>query len=107
MASTSDFVEYVCEQINLAGDITYKKMFGEYGVYCNGKIIGLVCDNQFYLKKTKFGEETLGQDAIEGCPYTNAKPQFVIESLEDKEFLGTLIEGTYVELPATKPKKKK
>lgn len=40
MASTAEFVEYICEQTSGAGIITYKKMFGEYGVYCNGKIIG-------------------------------------------------------------------
>ncbi|APC79487.1 hypothetical protein NPD2_3326 [Clostridium botulinum] len=48
MASNIEFVEYVCDQISGAGDITYKKMFGDYGVYCNEKIIGLICDNQFF-----------------------------------------------------------
>ena len=56
MASTVEFVEYVCDQISGAGSITYKKMFGEYGIYCNEKIIGLICDNQFFVKKTKIGE---------------------------------------------------
>ena len=35
MASTLEFAEYVCDQISGAGSITYKKMFGEYGIYCN------------------------------------------------------------------------
>lgn len=107
MASTEDFAIYVCEQISLAGEISHKKMFGEYGVYCDGKIIGLVCDNQFYLKKTKFGEEKLGQDAEEGEPYKGAKPQFLIESLDDRVFLGELIRGSAKELPMQKTKKKK
>lgn len=107
MASTSEFVDYVCDQISLGGEISYKKMFGEYGIYCDGKIIGLICNNQFYLKKTKFGEEELGADVEEAPPYTGAKPQYVIESLDDKEFLGELIKGTTEELPMPKPKKKK
>ncbi|SFD31809.1 TfoX/Sxy family protein [Clostridium uliginosum] len=41
MASNLEFVEYVCEQISDSGTITYRKMFGDYGVYCNAKIIGL------------------------------------------------------------------
>lgn len=57
MASSPEFVEYVCEQLSGAGEITYKKMFGEYGIYCNGKIIGVVCDDQFFLKPTKSGRE--------------------------------------------------
>lgn len=107
MASTVEFVEYVCGQISDAGNITYKKMFGDYGVYCNDKIIGLICDNQFFVKKTVVGKEILGEAAEEDLPYKNAKPQFVISSLEDREFLGEFIRKTFEELPSPKPKKKK
>ena len=55
MASNPDFVEYIRGQLSGAGEITCKKMFGDYGVYCDGKIIGLICDNQFFLKKTDAG----------------------------------------------------
>lgn len=55
LASNLEFVEYVCAQISAAGDITYMKMFGEYGVYCDGKVIGVICDNQFFVKKTEAG----------------------------------------------------
>lgn len=106
MASTIEFVDFVCEQISGAGNITYKKMFGEYGVYCDGKIIGLICDNQFFVKKTKAGESLL-VNGEEASPYTNAKPHFVIDCLEDKEFLSSFIRKTYEELPMPKPKKKK
>ncbi len=51
MASKQEFVDYVCEQIAQAGVITYRKMFGEYSIYCNGKVVGLICDNMFYIKK--------------------------------------------------------
>lgn len=50
MSSKIEFVEYVAEQCRGAGEITYKKMFGEYGLYCNGKIFALVCDDQFFVK---------------------------------------------------------
>lgn len=106
MASTVEFVEYVCEQISYQRNITYKKMFGEYGIYCNGKIIGLICDNQFFVKKTKAGKALLNS-AEEASPYTNAKPHFVIDNFEDREFLDNFIEKTYKELPMPKPKKKK
>ena len=52
MASSLDYVLYACEQMSLAGSITYKKMFGEYAVYCDGKVLGLICDNQVYIKPT-------------------------------------------------------
>ncbi len=106
MASNLDFVEYVCEQIGGAGEITYRKMFGEYGVYCNGKIIGLICDNQLFVKKTKAGAAVY-PDCEEVAPYEGAKPHFVIENVEDYDLMKRFISATYEELPAPKPKKKK
>ncbi|MEG2950922.1 MAG: TfoX/Sxy family protein, partial [Clostridia bacterium] len=52
MASTEEYVQYVCEQMSGAGTITYKKMFGEYTIYCDQKVLGLICDNQVFIKPT-------------------------------------------------------
>lgn len=46
MASRPEFVQYVADQLAGAGAITYRKMFGEYGMYCDGKIFALICDGQ-------------------------------------------------------------
>ncbi|AKL94723.1 TfoX domain-containing protein [Clostridium aceticum] len=105
MASTLNFVEYVCEQISDAGSITYKKMFGEYGIYCNGKILGLICNNQFFVKKTVAGASLLSTK--EASPYPGAKPHFVIDFLDERESLREFIIKTCEELPMPKPKKKK
>ena len=51
MATSVDFIEYVCEQIQGPWDIRYKKMFGEYMVYVNDKPIFLVCNDTVYVKK--------------------------------------------------------
>lgn len=53
MASNADFVQYIADQCGGAGEIVTKKMFGDYGIYCNGKIFGLICDDRFYLKPTE------------------------------------------------------
>lgn len=104
MASNLDFVQYVCGQLGGAGKITYKKMFGEYGVYCDGKIIGLICDNQFFLKKTDAG---LDMGFEEAPPYPGAKPAFLIDGLDDRDETARLVRATYEALPEPKPKKKK
>lgn len=106
MASSLEFVEYVCEQIRNAGEISYKKMFGEFGIYCDGKLIGSICDNQFFVKKTEEGQALL-EDFVEAPPYPGAKPQFLMESLEDHQLLSMLIKQTHDALPMPKPKKKK
>lgn len=105
MASSLDFVKYICDQIGGAGEITYKKMFGEYGIYCKDKVIGVICDNQFFVKKTSLGEAILA-GCEEAAPYTGAKPHLRIESVDDKDLMSKFILATYNEVPAPKSKKK-
>ena len=57
MASNSDFVQYIVDKCSGGGEIVAKKMFGDYGVYCDGKIFGLICDDRFYLKLLTVIEE--------------------------------------------------
>ena len=52
MASDEQFVEHVVNQLNCTHAISYRKMFGEYAIYCNHKVVALVCDNQFFVKLT-------------------------------------------------------
>lgn len=97
MASSIEFVEYVCESISGAGEITTKRMFGEYGIYCNGIYFGCICDNNFYVKITKSGSSFLPEQE-QGFPYEGAKSCFLISDLEDKDKIIELIEITCKEL---------
>ena len=106
MASSLTFVEFAAEQMSAAGTITWRKMFGEYGVYCDGKIIGVVCDDQLYPKKTQAGAAIL-PDCPEAAPYEGAKPHFLIEDPEDPELLARLVRASWEELPFPKPRSKK
>lgn len=105
MSSSIEFVEYVCSQISGAGNASYIKMFGEYGIYINGKIIGLICDDRFFLKITEAGRSQL-REITEAPAYPGSKPFFLIEDPEDRDYLTVLISATYNELPEPKPKKK-
>ena len=98
MASTHNFVQYVCEQISSAGEIEYKRMFGEFGLYCDEKFFGLVCNNQFYIKKTEGGGRIL-DDITEEPPYTGAKPHYLIDFLEEVDIVSKLVCATCAELP--------
>lgn len=107
MASDSNFVEYVCDCLNGAGQVSFKKMFGEYAIYCDGKVVALVCDNQLFVKPTAAGRSTI-DSIVEAPPYPGAKPYFLIsEQLDDRDWLSNLIRLTANELPAPKPKKPK
>ena len=107
MATDKEFVEFVLDQIEDAGEITSKKMFGEYGIWSDGKIVGLICDNKLFIKPTKAGREFI-KDVVEAPAYPGAKNSFLIEEkIEDREWLSQLIRVSLPELPEPKPKKKK
>lgn len=107
MASDQSFVDFVLDQIENAGVVTARTMFGEYGVYADGKIFGLICDNKLFVKPTVSGKEFIG-DVVESPPYPGAKNSFLIgEKIEDREWLSELVRITVAELPEPKPKKKK
>lgn len=107
MASDKDFVEFITDQMKDAGDITYRKMFGEYAIYCDGKVVALVCDNKLFVKPTMGGKRYIGK-VIEAPAYPGAKPSFLIDDkFEDCDWVSELIRITTEELPQPKQKKKK
>jgi len=105
MASRQSTVDFILGQIAASGTVLAKKMFGEYGIYCDGKIVALVCDDKLFLKPTDAGRE-FADDPVEACPYPGAKPYLLIsgEKWDDHEWLATLFKISAGELPL--PKKK-
>ena len=107
MATKKEFVDFVLDQIENEGIVETKKMFGEYALYVNGKIVGLICDDKLFIKPTISGRIYI-KNIVELPPYEGAKPSFLIEDrLEDRTWLSELIRITYNELPEPKKKKKK
>lgn len=109
MATNKTTLEYILDQISSAGDITAKKMFGEYVIYCNNVFVALICDDLFFVKPTTAGQELIGECEY-GIPYPNAKPHLLIggEELEHHQLISELIRVTYHELQySAKPKAKR
>jgi len=106
MASDIEFVKFVCEQLSGAGEISSTRMFGEAAVYLRGKVIGLVCDNQLFIKKTEAGRSKVGTPT-EAPPFPGASNWFLMTDLDDPEFLADLARVTVDALPIPKPKVKR
>lgn len=108
MATSSDTIVFLLDQLSSLGAASTKKMFGEYCLYPSGKPVGLVCDNQLYLKPTAAGKGKL-DEVVEGSPYPGAKPHLLItpDQWEDREWLCDLVRATDSELPMPKPRVKK
>lgn len=105
MASNTDFVQYIVDQCSDAGEIVAKKMFGDYGIYCDGKIFGLICDDCFYVKPTEAGR-TLLKTVDMRPPYEGAKDYFYIADVDDRDYLSTLVRETCKALQAPKVRKR-
>ena len=105
MACNPDFVQYIIDQCSGAGEIAVKKMMGDYCIYCDGVLFGLICDNNFYVKVTEPGRAVL-QEVILQSPYDGAKEYFYISDVDDRDYLTALIKATIPALPKPKAKKK-
>ena len=107
MASDLSFVEYVVDQLAEDCAVTYKKMFGEFGLFSDAKMFGMICDNRLFIKPTQGGRAFI-EDVVEAPPYPGAKPIFLIEDqIEDAEWLSELVRITTRELPVPKKRKRK
>ena len=82
MASHSDYVEYVVEQLRGAGSVRARKMFGEYGLFCDGTFFAVICDDQLFIKITPQGEAAF-PDLPKAPSHVGASDSFVIEDVDD------------------------
>ena len=105
MASSKEYLEYILEQLSDLDDITYRAMMGEYIIYYRGKIIGGIYDDRFLVKPVKSAMAMM-PDADMELPYDGAKEMLLVDDVENKEFLGELLEAMYEELPAPRKKRK-
>ena len=104
MASSLSYVEFVMEQLGGAGVITCRRMFGEYGLYCDGKYFACVCGDRLLVKITPAGEALL-PDCPRGVPYEGGG-EMLLPDAEDRETLTELVRVTCAALPEKKPRKK-
>jgi TfoX/Sxy family transcriptional regulator of competence genes len=108
MATRPSTVEFLLDQLGELEGIRAQKMFGEYALYYDEKVVGLVCDDQLFIKITAAGRALAGESYAEGRAYPGAKPSMLVdaERLEDDEKLCELVRATANALPPPKPKKK-
>lgn len=106
MATQKEYFEFILDQLSGLTDITYRKMMGEYIIYYYGKIAAYVCDDRFLVKPVDSVKRML-PDAPLKPPYEGAKDMVLIENIDDRDFLTSLFETMYEELPEPKGKKRK
>jgi len=107
MGTTKETMDAILVQLQALGNVYARKMFSEYGVYCDDKMVALVSDDQLFIKPTEGGRAFIG-DVEEAPPYPGAKDWFYLseEKWEDALWLTELIRITTIEVLPSKKKKK-
>lgn len=104
MASHPDFVDFVVNQLRDAGAIRNRRMFGEYGLFCDGVFFGIICDDQFFVKITPEGQAAFPH--LPRVPsHEGARDSFLVEDVEDRERMTELTRITCEALQRQKRRK--
>src|SRR6187551_129689 len=100
MSTSKDTIAFVLEQLEPL-PVRARSMFGEYGLYCDEKVVGFVCDDTIFLK---VNPATEGLEL--GPAYPGSKDYAIVSAdlLEDSEALRAMVQATADGLPAPKPK---
>ena len=106
MASSKEYLFFILEQLSDLDEISYRAMMGEYIIYYKGKIVGGIYDDRLLVKPVKAAQKYMSE-AVQVSPYPGAKEMLLVDNLDSKDYLTTLFEAMFEELPAPKPKKKK
>ena len=104
MASSKEYLEFILEQLSGLEDVSFRAMMGEYIIYYRGKIVGGIYDDQFLVKPVKAAVDMMPEAELE-VPYEGAKEMLLVDNVDDKEFLCSLLKAMYDELPVPKNKK--
>lgn len=104
MATSKEFHDYIVECLQRAGEISTRRMMGEYLVYYQGKLVGDICDNCLFLKPTESALRLM-PDTDRAYPYEGSKTQMlVVEDAENTELMAEVLHAMYKELPEAKKK---
>jgi TfoX/Sxy family transcriptional regulator of competence genes len=106
MATSATTMAHIADTLG-AIPLRYTKMFGEYSVYLDDKVVAMVSNDTLFIKPTP-GALALLPDVEKGPPYPGAKDWIIgAEVLDDPDTCVRVLRTIASELPPPKPKKPK
>ena len=82
MATHQSFIDHVLDQAELGDALTFRKMFGEYALYLDGKVVAFACDNSLFIKPGP-AAQALEPELPQGPPYPGARDYPIADELLD------------------------
>jgi TfoX/Sxy family transcriptional regulator of competence genes len=99
VATRKETVEHILDQLAPL-PARARAMFGEYGLYCGEKFVGVICDDTLFIKPTAISDE-LFPDPEMAPPYPGARDHHVVsdDRLHDAAWLQEVVARTAEQLP--------
>lgn len=104
MACTAEYIDFICDVLAPLGEVSPRKMMGDYVIYVNGKCVITACDNCAFIKKTG-NIAALMVDAETGHAYEGAKEAYILD-FSDQRKAREIISILWEALPYPKKKGK-
>jgi DNA transformation protein len=88
-----EFCNHVADLLSPLGKVTYRHMFGGFGIYVDGRIVAIADDGDLYLKaddENRPGFEAAGMEPFRPFPDRDTEmPYFQVpaEALDDRDRL--------------------
>ena len=107
MSTQPESVEFILEHLYPRSVFSTRAMFGEYALYAEGKVVGLICDDMLYVKITNESKE-LEEICEKHPPYKGASLYYLVEEsqLPQLKNLSDILLDIAEGLPEKKSKKK-
>ncbi|MBQ5384052.1 MAG: TfoX/Sxy family protein [Treponema sp.] len=101
MASSKEYLDFIMDQLSDLEEVKVRAMMGEYIIYYRGKIVGGIYDDRFLVKPVP-AAVALMPDAQKELPYEGAKEMLLVDDVDNREFMCSLLRAMYDELPMVK-----
>lgn len=105
MASSKEYLDFVLDQLSGLDGVSFHPMIGEYILYYRNKVIGGIYDDRLLVKPVSSARVQM-PDAMLEVPYPGAKEMLLVDNVDDRDFLCSLLEAMADELPEGKKRRR-
>lgn len=104
MSTRSDTIEAFLDALADLPGLSLRKMFGEYAVYLEAKVVALICEDILYVKPTPGALAVISHPEM-APPYPGAKDHIrLLTALDEPDLAIAALRAVAADLPAPKPK---
>ncbi|MCR4724275.1 MAG: TfoX/Sxy family protein [Clostridia bacterium] len=104
MASSKAYLDFISDQLSGLDGVSFRAMMGEYILYYHDKVAGGIYDDRLLVKPVPAALDLMPDAPLE-VPYPGAKEMLLVDNVDDRDFLCSLLEAMLDELPAGKKRR--